>query len=364
MAKKTNFKVNGHEYFKVTRTIGHKADGTPVKKTFYGSGINEANQKADEYVNNIKNGLITNYDQVTLLELMHIWIFDFLHNSSKIKPSTFQRYEGLYRNYIKPSNIAGLKIINITLIQMQKFFNDLSENHSYSQLNYLNTFLKTFFYWCIDCGYIIKNPCCKVEIHGNKNKISEKKHNIEILTEEEIRKIKEYIKDSDMELLILLDFATGLRQGELLALDWNCIDLNKQTIEVKRSIKEVYVYESENKKHIETMFQIPKTPSSYRKVPIPKSILLKLKRIEKKQGLLFHDENGNPLRAKNVYYQWIKILKKCDISHRKFHSIRHTYASMLLKNGIDIETVAELMGHSAISITQIYLHSTGTQKKY
>lgn len=145
MAKKTNFKVNGHEYFKVTRTIGHKADGTPVKKTFYGSGINEANQKADEYVNNIKNGLITNYDQVTLLELMHIWIFDFLHNSSKIKPSTFQRYEGLYRNYIIPSNIAGLKIINITLIQMQKFFNDLSENHSYSQLNYLNTFLKTFF---------------------------------------------------------------------------------------------------------------------------------------------------------------------------------------------------------------------------
>lgn len=166
-----------------------------------------------------------------------------------------------------------------------------------------------------------------------------------------------------MKLLILLDFATGLRQGELLALDWNCIDLNNQTIEVKRSIKEVYVYESENKKHIETMFQIPKTPNSYRKVPIPKSILLKLKKIEKNQGLLFQDEDGNPLRAKNVYYQWIKILKECGISHRKFHSIRHTYASMLLKNGIDIETVAELMGHSAISITQIYLHSTGTQKE-
>lgn len=53
MAKKTNFEVNGKEYFRVTRTIGKKADGTPIRKTFYGSGIKEANQKADEYMENI-----------------------------------------------------------------------------------------------------------------------------------------------------------------------------------------------------------------------------------------------------------------------------------------------------------------------
>ena len=58
-----------------------------------------------------------------------------------------------------------------------------------------------------------------------------------------------------------------------------------------------------------------------------------------------------------------KILQACNIPHKKFHSIRHTYASMLLKNSVDIETVAELMGHSTISITQIYLHSTSDQKQ-
>lgn len=53
MAKKTNFEVNGKEYFRVTKTIGKKSDGTPLRKTFYGSGINEANQKANEYMESI-----------------------------------------------------------------------------------------------------------------------------------------------------------------------------------------------------------------------------------------------------------------------------------------------------------------------
>ena len=53
MAKKTNFEVNGKQYFRVTRTLGKKSDGTPIRKTFYGSGINGANQKADEYMDSI-----------------------------------------------------------------------------------------------------------------------------------------------------------------------------------------------------------------------------------------------------------------------------------------------------------------------
>ena len=63
--------------------------------------------------------------------------------------------------------------------------------------------------------------------------------------------------------------------------------------------------------------------------------------------------NGN-----SVYKYWISILKNCNIPHKKFHCIRHTYGSLLLQNGVDIQSVAELMGHTAIGITQIYMHST------
>lgn len=364
MAKKTNFEVNGKQYYRVTRTIGKKADGTAIRKTFYGSGINEANQKADKYMNDIKNGLVNNFEYVTINDLMHTWLFDFLHNSSKIKPSTFQRYEGIYRNYIKKSSIAGLRAYTFTTLQLQKFYNKLSDTCSYSQLKTLNTVLKVFFNWCIDQGYILKNPCLKIDLKGNKTEIiSAEKKDVEILTEKEIKIIKEYIHDTDFELLFLLDLATGLRQGELLALDWEHIDLKNKTIRIEKSVKEVYVYDDDEHKHIETIFQTPKTLNSFRTVTVPNVIIDVLKKEKSQKGLLFHDVEGNALKGKNISTKWRKILKDCNIPHKKFHSIRHTYASMLLKNGVDVETVAELMGHSAINITQIYLHSSSKQKQ-
>ena len=69
MARKTNIEVNGKNYYRVTRTVGRKADGTPIRKQFYGTGINEANAKADEYINNIKNGLVNNFENVTHFEV-------------------------------------------------------------------------------------------------------------------------------------------------------------------------------------------------------------------------------------------------------------------------------------------------------
>ena len=364
MAKKTNSKINGKEYYRIRKVVGHTASGEKILKNFYGESKKEAEQKASEYLNNIENGLIIDFENFTLAELMHTWLFDFLHNSSKIKPSTFQRYEGLYRNYIKESEIAGNKLVNVKSIQLQKFYNNLSKKgYSYSQINTLNTVLKVFFNWCIDNDYILKNPCTKVNIKGNKDEIiNNERKEVEILSEKEINIIKEHLKNTDFELLFLLDLATGLRQGELLALDWQHINLKDNTLKVERSIKEVYVYDNENAKHIETIFQTPKTLNSFRTVPIPSTMINILSKIKNKKGLLFSDSNGNPLKGKNISAKWTKILKECNIQHKKFHSIRHTYASMLLSKGVDIETVAELMGHSAISITQIYLHSSYTSK--
>lgn len=364
MAKKTNSTINGKEYYRIRKVVGHKSNGEKILKNFYGESKKEAEQKADEYINDINNGLVIDFDNFTFSDLMRTWLFDFLHNSSKIKPSTFQRYEGLYRNYIKDSEIAGNKLVNVKSIQLQKFYNRLSkEGYSYSQINTLNTFLKVFFNWCIDNDYVLKNPCSKVNLKGNKNEIiNNKRKDVEVLSEKEIKIIKKHLKGSDFELLFLLDLATGLRQGELLALDWEHIDLKNKIITIERTVKEVYIYDDENNKHIETIFQTPKTTNSFRTIPIPNPIINILNDIENKEGLLFKDNNENPLKGKNISTRWTKILKECNIPHKKFHSIRHTYASMLLQKGVDIETVAELMGHSAISITQIYLHSSKKQK--
>jgi integrase len=358
MAKKTNYTKNGIEYYRITKTIGHKEDGTPVKKEFYGNSKSEAEEKANKYINDLKNGLIQNAENYTVSQLMKIWLFDFLHNSVSIKPSTFQRYEGIYRNYIKSSPIAGTKITKLNSVQIQNYYNDLSKDKSYSQISTLNKVLKVFFNWCYKDGYIIKNPCSNLTLKGNKTDIINNKiKEVKILSIKEINTIKNYIKGTDFELLFLLDLGTGLRLGELLALDWEHINLKEKELKVDKSAKEVYIYDSFDKKHIETIIQTPKTRHSIRTVPIPSSLIDTLNKKENKEGYLFLNKQGNLLKGKNVSSEWTKILKKCNIPHKKFHSIRHTFGSILLQKGVDIETVAELMGHTAISITQMYMHS-------
>lgn len=358
MAVKTNIEVNGNKYYRVRKTIGYKDDGTPVLKSFYGKTKSEAEEKADKYINDIKNGLITSIENYTVSQLMHIWLFDFLNKSSNIKPSTFQRYEGIFRNYIKNSSLAGTKITKMNAIQMQNYFNELSDSKSYSQLKTLNTVLKVFFNWCINNGYIIKNPCKNLNLKGDKSEIiKQSRKKVEILNKKEIDLIKKHIENTYFELLFLLDLGTGLRQGELLALDWKHIDLNKKELTVEQAAKEVYIFDNSEKKHIETIIQTPKTTNSFRTIPIPASLIDKLQAVKKKKGYLFLDKEGNLLKGKNVSTKWTKILKECNIPHKKFHAIRHTYGSMLLQKGVDIETVAELMGHSAITITEIYMHS-------
>lgn len=358
MAKKTNYTKNGIEYYRITKTIGHKEDGTPVKKEFYGNSKSEAEEKANKYINDLKNGLIQNAENYTVSQLMKIWLFDFLHNSVAIKPSTFQRYEGIYRNYIKLSPIAGTKITKLNSVQIQNYYNDLSKDKSYSQISTLNKVLKVFFNWCYKDGYIIKNPCSNLTLKGNKTDIINNKiEEVKILSIKEINTIKNYIKGTDFELIFLLDLGTGLRLGELLALDWEHINLKEKELKVDKSAKEVYIYDSFDKKHIETIIQTPKTRHSIRTVPIPSSLIDTLNQKENKEGYLFLDKQGNLLKGKNVSSEWTKILKKCNIPHKKFHSIRHTFGSILLQKGVDIETVAELMGHTAISITQMYMHS-------
>ena len=154
-----------------------------------------------------------------------------------------------------------------------------------------------------------------------------------------------------------------MREGELCALKWKNVNLKESYIKVEESIKRVAVFDAAGNKKMMTLVLEPKTQLSKRNIYIPDVLIDVLKNIPHTSEYVFSN-NNEPVSHKSLYHQWCKILKTNNIKHKKFHALRHTYASSLLLNGADLRSVQELMGHYDINITQTYLHSLPENKKH
>lgn len=377
MAVKTNYSKNGKDYFRITASVGRDSNGKLIRKEFYGKSKKDAEAKRDEYLNGLKNGLTIDYKNMSLGKLMRTWLFEVVRVSNKIKPSTFERYEGIYRNYVLDSEIYGLILNDIKSIQLQRYYNRLYDNRKSSNvIKNLNKLLKSFFNYAVDESYILKNPCNgrKVVIPGETKNVEKK---IEIFTDEEIQTLQSALKKHRLKCPILLALGTGLRQGELLALKWSDLNIIDKELKVERSIKQVNIIAADGSKEYKTIIQTPKTKNSIRIVPIPSNLIPILENHSKNQKLeklkvgssyldndfIFTTELGKPINARNMTKTYKRILDKANIPYKKFHSLRHTYATKLFEKNVPLKTVQELLGHSDISITgNIYTHVMPKEK--
>lgn len=377
MATKTNCIRNGKKYYRLRVDLGRDSDGNRIRKTFYGKSKKDAEDKLQEYKNGLNSGLSNDYDKLTLgnvCKTMAIWKI-----KNTVKPSTFERYEGVYRIYIKSSPLYPVKLKELKSLDIQRYYNDLfNSGKSTSIIKNLDKLLKSFFNYCIDEGYIVRNYCIGKSITiPESNSVNEnKKDDITVFTVDEQNQFINAVQDHRLKALFLLDLGTGLREGEILGLKWSDIDFENCTLSVKRAIKGVTLIEG-TKRNYHLIEQTPKTKNSIRTIPFPENLIpiLEKHQLQQKEekikagpaytknDYVFCTELGLPIDPRNLRRSYERVLKNNNIPYKKFHSLRHTFATRLFENNVPLKTVQMLLGHSNINITaNIYTHVMPPEK--
>lgn len=341
-------------------TIGIDEKGKAKRKSFYGKTKKEVKEKMDNYklLNPIGAAAINEY---TVATWFNYWIWNI--KKRDIKPTTFARYESVYRTHIEGSEIANIPLYKLKLNNIQVYYNKLLDNGTpIATIKQINSKLKT----CLDSAeknnYIEKNYCKLVEIPTDT-----KDKKIEVFSVDQQKQFAETVKGHKLELLFLTALCTGLRIGEISGLKWSDIDFDNHTLTVNRTVERVALFDKDGKRHYETIEQTPKTSNGFRTVPISPIIFDRLLEHKKQQDtikreipnfneydLIFCDKKGYYINPNSITGAFHRIQNKMNIpkdEHIKFHGLRKTFATRLFEKGVPPKTVQTLLGHSDIEIT-------------
>lgn len=359
--------VNGvQKGWRASISAGRDENGKLIRKQFYGKTQKEVKEKLEEFKKQLSLGALPTDDKITLEQWYYTWLFDY--RLKDLKPKSFEKYEGIYRNYIKDTQLGKIKLKDLRATHMQQYYNKLLDNDKkpVSTIKGLNTRLKPCLAEAEKQGYIQKNYCKMVTLPKD-NSTKE----IKVLTPEQQKSFISAIKGHELEVLFLVALSTGLRLGEILGLKWSDIDFDKGALTVNRTLQRVTEISKDGSRESKIIEQLPKTKNSIRTIPIPQNILsrlkdyrlgqnknrLKLGELYSNNDYVFCNELGYPIDDKRPARNLKSILTKLDIEPIKFHGLRHTYATRLFEANVAPKTVQVLMGHYDISITlDIYTH--------
>lgn len=192
-------------------------------------------------------------------------------------------------------------------------------------------------------------------------------HDFRIFTTYEQRRLLNFLaQDEDLRSIgIYISLCTGLRIGEICGLRWNDVNFQTGTIRVRHTLSRVFMKER-NEWTTRVMLSTPKTSASQREVPLNSDLLRKLKHkrnhVIKECFILTNSTKAMEPRVFRNFYR--RVLKRLMIPYRKFHCLRHSFATRCIENNFDVKTISTLLGHSKISTTlDLYVHPDLRQKK-
>lgn len=294
------------------------------------------------------------------------WLEEWLDNYIKptAKERTYTRYYEIVHQHISP-HLGEYELNDLTPIVIQKFVTHLSQcgnlktgaGLSPNSVNSIITVIQGSLETANRIGLSDEYTADKVK----RPKITEKQISCFILAEQ--KQIEQAVmNDKKIKMFgILLCLYSGLRVGEVLALEWTDIDFVKSELTVNKTCHDGKDKDGKFCRVTDT----PKTESSRRVIPIPKQLLPHLREVKKKSSSKYVVNNGEKIISVRSYQKtFTSLLKRLGIQHKGFHSLRHTFATRALECGMDIKTLSEILGHKNPTITlNRYVHSLMEHKK-
>lgn len=292
---------------------------------------------------------------------LKIWLENYINPTVKLR--TYENYKQTTERKIIPA-LGDYEVSSLTPLIIQRFITDLlvngnsSTGHGLSNntVNLIITIIQSSLKTAFLLGEI-------KEYFGDKLKRPKLQlKEMQCFTLSEQRKIENAIlKDKRKKMFgVILCLYTGLRIGELLALTWSDIDFRKGIMNISRTC-----YDGKTENGFGRIIDTPKTELSKRIVPIPKQLIQTLRAVkeeEKCDWVVSH--NGMPITVRSYQKSFALLIKKLNIAHKGFHSLRHTFATRALETGMDVKTLSEILGHKNATITlNRYAHSMLEHKK-
>lgn len=295
------------------------------------------------------------------------WAEEWLLNKKDfVKESTYANYATVLYNHLIP-DLGETSLQSVNHNMLQQYILDKLKSGRIGENSHLSE--KTVK----DIMMVLKSTIRYAMNQGAMNVIdldftypkNTKKKKIYILTKKEQKKITDYVLENltPRNLGILISLYSGMRIGEICALKWEDIDLNKKTIYIKHTLQRVYV----DCKSTKILIDVPKSEKSLRSIPMSNLVYSKLKEIKenyKKEDFFLTGNSKHFLEPRGYQYTFKKCLDECRVNYRNFHCLRHTFATDCINVGMDVKSLSEILGHSDVSITlNRYVHSSDKMKK-
>ncbi len=336
--------------------------GKMIRKSVYGKTQKEVRLKLARITTEIDDGTYIEPNSIKLSEWLQIWLRDYIGN---VKPSTVKSYTDHVNLNIIPY-IGKTQLTKLSPAMIQSMYNTLQRQKGLSAKTIKNVHgvLHRALTQAQKMGYIRLNPLNAVTLPRIE------KPQVKPMEEEDLTRFLRAIKGNPYEQVFFVTVFTGLRQGEVLGLTWDCVNFEQNTLFINKQHGKV-------KGGKEYVFSSLKNDKP-RMIVAADGVMGALKKQKANQqhwaevageawnnadNLVFTTELGRYLSNQTVYLAFKKVVKSLGQENVRFHDLRHTFAVNSLKAGDDIKTVQENLGHHTASFTlDVYAHVTSGMK--